>query len=209
MHCVTVSQGGSLSPPKESSALQHKTSARDRIIASAKQLFGEHGFHQTAMADLAETAQVSVGTIYRTFPGKSEIIRAIIVADTQETLDELQADIARVEQGEAERGAAVNAMIMRCMSKHGEALAHEIVAECHRNAELAELIVCVCGKFRDQLRVLARLLQPKADAVQIEGAAELFLACLFGMGSREFTKPVLGDAQTAAAVTDLILKALD
>jgi TetR/AcrR family transcriptional repressor of uid operon len=191
------------------SALQHKLSARDRIVAAGRRLFGERGFHQTSMADLAEAAQVSVGTIYRSFPGKSEIIRAIIAADTQETLGQIQSDIEQVGQGQAGRRAAVEGMILRWVSKRSDALSYEIVAECHRNPQLAELIACVCSAFRAQFRILAKLLQPDASHVQIEGAAELFLACLFGMGSHEFTDPSLDDAETAAAVTSLILKALD
>lgn len=188
--------------------MQHKMSARDRVVVAARRLFGERGFHQTAMADLAEAAQVSVGTIYRSFPSKAEIIRAIIAADTQETLGQIQSDIAQVEQGEGGRRAVVEGMILRWVSKRGDALSYEVVAECHRNPQLAELIACVCSAFRAQFRILAKLLQPDASHTQIEGTAELFLACLFGMGGHEFTDPLLNDAETAAAVTSLILRAL-
>jgi len=189
---------------------QKKAPTRDRIVAAAKQLFGERGFHQTAMADLAGAAQVSVGTIYRTFPGKSEIIRAIILSDTEGTLGELQGDIARLEAGVDSRADVVESMVLRWVSKRDDdALGHEIVAECHRNPELAELIACICTRLRDQFRTLAHLLQPGATPLQVEGAAELLLACLFGMGSREFTGPTLTDEQTASAVTALVLKALD
>jgi len=189
--------------------LQHKVSPRDRIVATAKQLFAERGFHRTAMADLAEAAQVSVGTIYRSFPGKSEIIRAIIEADTHETLDELQRDIDAIQRGAIERRDAVSAMILRWITQREDAIEHEIVAECHRNPELAEVVSCICTKYREQFRVLARLLQASADPIRAEGAAEMLLACLFGMGHREFTAPALDDEQTAAVLTDLILKALD
>jgi hypothetical protein len=83
------------------------------------------------------------------------------------------------------------------------------VAECHRNPQLAELVTSVCATYREQFRTLAKLLQPGATHPQIEGVAELFLACLFGMGNREFSAPVLDEAQTAAVITGLILKMLD
>lgn len=159
------------------------------------------------MADLAEAAQVSVGTIYRSFASKSDIIQAIIEADTNATLHTLQEDIAQVAKGAA---AGLEGMILRWLSqREDDALTHEIVAECHRNSQLAELIACVCANYRDQFRMLARLLQPNASEAQVEGASDLFLACLFGMGSREFTAPVLDDRQTAQIITSLILKALD
>jgi TetR/AcrR family transcriptional repressor of uid operon len=180
-------------------------SARDRIVAAARRLFGERGFHQTAMADLAEAAQVSVGTIYRSFPGKAEIIRAIIVADTEETLIELEGDLAQVAQSAA---AGLEGMILRWLSKRDDALKHEVVAECYRNPQLAELITCICAKFREQFRALSRLLQPDAGHAQIEGASELLMACLFGMGNRDFTAPALDDEETATVVTAMILRAL-
>lgn len=189
--------------------MQHKASPRDRIVTKAKQLFAERGFHRTAMADLAEAAQVSVGTIYRAFPSKSEIIRAIIEADTHETLEELQHDIDVIQQGAVERRQAVEAMILRWITNRKDAIEHEIVAECHRNPQLAALVSCVCAKYREQFRKMARLLQPDADQIQIEGAVELLLACLFGMGNREFTAPALDDEQTAIVVSNLILKALN
>jgi TetR/AcrR family transcriptional repressor of uid operon len=188
--------------------VQHKVSTRDRIVASAKQLFSERGFHRTAMADLAEYAQVSVGTIYRSFTNKSEIIRAIILADTEETLGQLQAGIDQVRDGRIVGPMAIERMILQWVSKRTDALDHEIVAEGHRNPDVAGMICGIGGQYRELFRTLAVLLQPDLDDVEIEGAAELLLACLFGMGNREFTAPRLNEDQTAAIVTKLILRGL-
>lgn len=189
-------------------AVQHKPSTRDRIIASAKQLFSERGFHRTAIADLANDAQVSVGTIYRSFTNKSEIIRAIILADTEGTLGQLQVDIDQVRDGSIVGPVAIERMILQWVSKRSDALNHEIVAEGHRNPEVADMISATSGQYRELFRTLAILLQPDLEDVEIEGAAELLLACLFGMGNREFTAPRLGENQTAAIVTKLILRGL-
>lgn len=188
--------------------MQHKPPARERIVASAKQLFSERGFHGTAIAELAEYAQVSVGAIYRSFSSKSEIIRAIVQADTDETLGRLQAAIERVREGSISDAAAFEQMVFQWVSKRSDALNHEIVAEGHRNPEVADMIAGVCGQFRELFRTLARLLQPDLDDIEIEGAAELLLACLFGMGNREFTQPRLDEHQTAAIVAKLILRGL-
>lgn len=122
-------------------ALQHKAPARERIVAAARQLFSERGFHKTAMADLADFAQVSVGAIYRSFTSKSDIIRAIILTDTEETFGQLQAEIDEVRAGRTTGDAAVERLIMEWLSKRDDALNHEIVAEGHRNPEVAELLV--------------------------------------------------------------------
>ena len=187
--------------------MQQKQNARERIVSAARQLFAERGFHRTAMADLAEYAQVSVGAIYRSFSSKSEIIRAIILAETEETRAQLQAAIDQVRAGDIAGEAAVERMIFQWVSERSDALEHEVVAEGHRNPEIAAMISEICGQFRELFRVLARLLQPKLDDVQVEGVAELLLACLFGMGNREFTHPRLDEAQTAAVVAHLLLGA--
>jgi len=160
------------------------------------------------MADLAEYAQVSVGAIYRSFASKSEIIRAIVQVDTEETLGQLQADIEQVRDGSITGAVALERMVCQWVSKRSDALNHEIVAEGHRNPEVADTIAVVCGQFRELFRTFAKLLEPDLDEVEVEGAAELLLACLFGMGSREFTQPRLDEGQTAAIVTKLILRGL-
>lgn len=188
--------------------MQHKASARERVIASAKQLFSERGFHGTAMADLAEGAQVSVGGIYRCFASKSEIIRAIVQDDTEQTLGQLREAIEQVRTGSTDGAVAVEALVFQWLSAKRDALNHEIVAEGHRNPEVAETIFTICSQFREQFRILVKLVQPDLDDIEVEGGAELLLACLFGMGSREFTDPRLDASQAAAIVTRLFLQGL-
>ncbi len=48
-----------------------------QILAAALQLFAEGGFHGAPMAKLAQAAGVPVGTIYRHFKGKEELIHAL------------------------------------------------------------------------------------------------------------------------------------
>lgn len=51
---------------------------RERILVAAQKCFVERGFHGASMANIAETAGMSAGLIYRYFAGKSEIILAIV-----------------------------------------------------------------------------------------------------------------------------------
>jgi TetR/AcrR family transcriptional regulator len=51
---------------------------RSRILAAAMKLFSEKGFHGTKTRDLAERAEVSEALLFRHFPDKDAIIRAII-----------------------------------------------------------------------------------------------------------------------------------
>lgn len=52
---------------------------RSKILSAALALFGDHGFHGTSMAKLANLADLPVGTIYRHFAGKDELIHVLYV----------------------------------------------------------------------------------------------------------------------------------
>ncbi len=47
---------------------------RDRILCAALKCFIEHGFHAASMANIAETAQMSAGLMYRYFDNKNAIV---------------------------------------------------------------------------------------------------------------------------------------
>ena len=59
---------------------QPPTPARERILEAALELVGRHGLAELSMDELAANAGVSRGTVYRLFPGKSAIFRALIEA---------------------------------------------------------------------------------------------------------------------------------
>jgi len=51
---------------------------REKILEAAKAQFAKKGFHGTLMSDIAESAGVGKGTIYRYFPSKEELFGSII-----------------------------------------------------------------------------------------------------------------------------------
>jgi AcrR family transcriptional regulator len=50
---------------------------RDRILAAALELFAERGFHGTAVPDIARTAGVGAGSLYRHFEGKEALVNEV------------------------------------------------------------------------------------------------------------------------------------
>jgi AcrR family transcriptional regulator len=53
--------------------------ATDRLIlAAARELFAEHGYHRTSMAQVAERAGVVRATVYNHFQRKVDLLRAIV-----------------------------------------------------------------------------------------------------------------------------------
>ena len=65
---------------------------RERILVAAQKCFVVHGFHAASMANIADTAGMSAGLIYRYFKSKNDIILAIIGRQ----LEEARADVAQL-----------------------------------------------------------------------------------------------------------------
>jgi TetR/AcrR family transcriptional repressor of nem operon len=51
---------------------------RDRLIATAMQLFWEKGFGSTSVADVLGTAELNSGSLYNFFPGKQDLLLAVL-----------------------------------------------------------------------------------------------------------------------------------
>ncbi|MCB1626200.1 MAG: TetR/AcrR family transcriptional regulator [Xanthomonadales bacterium] len=90
-----------MSSTAENSRQQRALAQRNRILDAAQQCFSENGFHGASMANIAETAQMSPGLIYRYFKGKSELIHGIVsrqielIAEDLETFKSSASEAAR------------------------------------------------------------------------------------------------------------------
>jgi AcrR family transcriptional regulator len=56
---------------------RHTDGGKERIAAAAIELFGRKGYDATTIRDIAETAHMSLGALYRPYPGKDELGRAL------------------------------------------------------------------------------------------------------------------------------------
>ncbi len=68
---------GAPSPSGETASLSKSERTRERILASALELFTEKGFAQTTMRDIAERSGSSLGLAYRYFARKEELVIAL------------------------------------------------------------------------------------------------------------------------------------
>jgi AcrR family transcriptional regulator len=57
-----------------------------RILVAAAEVFAEHGY-VASMEQVAERAELGVGTLYRRFPSKAELVTAVIEAATERTCE--------------------------------------------------------------------------------------------------------------------------
>ena len=51
---------------------------RDRLVAAAMQLFWQKGYGSTSMADVLQLAGVNSGSLYHFFPGKQDLLLAVL-----------------------------------------------------------------------------------------------------------------------------------
>jgi len=65
---------------------------RERILCAAQRCFIGHGFHAASMANIADTAGMSPGLLYRYFENKNAIVQAII----ERQLGEIRNDISKL-----------------------------------------------------------------------------------------------------------------
>jgi AcrR family transcriptional regulator len=71
-----------------------------RILVAARDVFAELGY-DASMEQIAARADVGVGTLYRRFPHKSDLLDAVVDAAKEQTKDIATAVLAEVSPGEA------------------------------------------------------------------------------------------------------------
>ena len=93
------SRNGASSAPRRPRYPGRKARERARrcadVLAVARRLYARRGYQRTPMAQIARAAELAVGTLYRLFPSKEAILRALL----EERMDAL---VARVRQALAE-----------------------------------------------------------------------------------------------------------
>ena len=57
---------------------QHST--RDRIVFAAMELFADKGYGATSIADILSRTQINSGSLYHAFPGKQDLLLAVLDA---------------------------------------------------------------------------------------------------------------------------------
>src|SRR5688572_15960181 len=64
-------------------------SARDRILEAAMDLFWSKGYNSTSIADILSRTQLNSGSLYHAFPGKQDVLIAVLEAYRDGLYDQL------------------------------------------------------------------------------------------------------------------------
>jgi len=168
---------------------------RARILDAAERCFIERGFHAASMANIAATAGISPGLIYRYFSAKTEIVQAIIERHLEtegctvmrrlhRTEDFLDASLELFERWKRRDDPRMNA-----------ALFLELTAEAARDPEIARIVRNKDQAVSDDLAQVVRRVAAEQGVHLSEAAANtraVLLHCLVeGLACRAVRDPTL------------------
>jgi AcrR family transcriptional regulator len=194
--------------PASRATLARAARQRERILDAAELCFIQHGFHAASMAHIAQTADVSAGLIYRYFPSKAAIVKAIIErhleSEHHQKLCKLSTsgDIARsiLETFESWR--------RRDDPKYNAALMLELSAESTRDAAISRVVSTKDQLLGDSIAGLVRRCA-SARGLQLTPAAArsraVVLQCLVeGLAMRAVRDPELKPATVKPALKAIV-----
>ena len=84
---------------------------REAILAAALDVFGEHGFHEASLEDVAARGGISKALIYEHFASKRDLERALLEAHVHELLERIIAAIAEAGDEEERLRSGVDAFL--------------------------------------------------------------------------------------------------
>lgn len=109
----------------------HKRAA---VLVAAEDSFRKEGFMRTSMETVARKAEVSTATLYRYFPSKESLFDAVASA----TMDQLELDVEGHLETEDSLRHLARAYAQLLSEPRVRSIFRMVVAECGRDAALAE-----------------------------------------------------------------------
>jgi TetR/AcrR family transcriptional regulator, repressor for uid operon len=117
---------------------QYKTETREKIVDAAIVTFSKHGYDRTKMDDIAETANLSKGTLYLYFKSKEELFYAISENNIKALKEQLSVLFTKSEDLILDsQKFYVN---FRKASEQSDKVFLETIAESSRNQRLREML---------------------------------------------------------------------
>src|SRR5207244_11461243 len=117
---------------------EYKEEARTRILAAANEVFGEKGYRQATMDDVAKKLGVSKGALYLYFASKEELFEAIARAEPLAFKEILYSTFSEKKNPLESAGEFCDKMLKHYGSTSG--LRFEIFSEASQKPGLAKVI---------------------------------------------------------------------
>lgn len=181
-----------------------RAATRERVVAAALQLVSEGGYASAGVQAVAERAGVAVGTVYRHFPSKSDLVSEVFLRAAEPELEVVAEAAARPGSARDRVAAGAEAFCRRALA--APVLAH---------AQLVEPVDPVVERERLALRrgyrdVFARTLRAGIAAGELsDHDTELTAAALVGALGEALVGPLSPTSpKTSRARRDALVAAL-
>jgi AcrR family transcriptional regulator len=184
-----------LSNPAAPSGRERAARQRERILDAAETCFIASGFHAASMVQIAATADISAGLIYRYFQSKSTIVKAIIdrhleseslrVIDRLNATDDMVDELLNVfERYRSRKDPKMNAALML-----------ELTAESTRDPKLMQVVRSkdrvIGASLRQAVRRSAAAQGVRLSAVEARTRAVMLQCLVEGLAMRSIRDPAL------------------
>ena len=202
-HGVTVDSRGSLALAEEPSERPSQRARRERILAAALELASEGGYDAVQMREVAERADVALGTLYRYFPSKVHLLVSAMALQLEALRDEARPRSMRGDP--ADRVYRVIARLTRFIEQNRQLSAALIRGVMSADATVTDEVRQVSGIMTSVISAAwhASDAPPTAhDAVVAGIIGKVWLADILSwLGDRMTISEVLDDlARTIAVV---------
>jgi AcrR family transcriptional regulator len=150
---------------------EKRSANREAILAAARSVFGERGFHAATIEEIADRAGLSNGAIYYNFESKGELFFALMKERQDERIHHMK---GLLKAEDADRAGALaeetrDASRVLKESPHWRLLLFEFAAHAARNPPLARKLREHKRAFRGALAdVLSQYLQRQGAPQRIE-----------------------------------------
>jgi TetR/AcrR family transcriptional regulator, transcriptional repressor of aconitase len=131
---------------------EHLERRRQQIIDAARECFTKQGFYNTSMQDIFKASGLSAGAVYRYFPSKHQLVKAI----AEESLDIAMARLPLA--GDAPHSMAdIVAVLSGAFTTDGalagiRPIVMQVWAEAPRDPEMAAIAQEVLGRLEERIQ---------------------------------------------------------
>ncbi len=138
---------------------KRRQDSRRRLMAAARTLFVERGYHKTRPQDVARAADVGHGTFYLHFPDKKACFFAFVEEACGEVDAEIKARIEGLTELEDRIGAVIDSVIDYHRDKPGvlaAAMSDPGIIDTDTDEKTSKLMVYWANKWAEDLEIHAR-----------------------------------------------------
>jgi AcrR family transcriptional regulator len=122
------------------------TAAAQRIVSAARRHFLSHGFRSVTMDDLAEELGMSKKTLYASFRGKTDLLRAVLL----DKFRSIETDLEGIASAASTNVLDSLHQLLACVQRHAEEIQPPFMRDIRREAP--EMFQLVQSRRRDVIQ---------------------------------------------------------